>query len=58
MDIHKHKHLTFLTNYLLKRGHFNDILIQFAHKENVKQNQNLNIYLLQNQIYLFLYFKR
>jgi len=32
MDIHKHKHLTFLMNHLLKRDHFGDFFIQFAHK--------------------------
>jgi len=36
MDIRKHKHLTFLMNYLYKKGHFINFLIQFAHKKNAK----------------------
>jgi len=31
MNLHKHQHLTFFTNYLLKRGHFGDFLIQLIH---------------------------
>jgi len=33
MDILKQKYLTFLTNYLLKRDHFGDFLIQYARKK-------------------------
>jgi len=54
MDIHKHEHLTFFTNYILKRGHFNDILNQFAHKENVKLPKFEFLYILKPNIFIYI----